>query len=817
VVTTPRPVTAVELSAEQQALLVEGVDAWQTNSIAEKGVRRLFITDGPHGVRKVRSASGGFAIGDNETSTAFPPAVTVASSWNPANAQAMGEAIGREARAAGVDVILGPGINIKRSPLCGRNFEYYSEDPLVSGVLGSAFVRGIQSVGVGASVKHFAANSNEDFRFVGDSIIDGRALREIYLRAFERIVREARPETVMCSYNRINGVYASQNEPLLTGILREEWGFEGLVMTDWGATVDRVAGILAGCDLDMPGQVAHNRRELLDGAATDPLVAAALARSAGRVLDLVAKHPESQGERAPFDVADHEALSEQIAREGAVLMANDGVLPIAPAAEGLVVVGELFEHMRFQGAGSSLITPPYVVSPRQAFDRRGVEYRYAAGYQAFDGTTTPQLRAEALAAAEDASTVLFFGGLTDFEESEGFDRTHLRLGVAQLELLEAILDTGARVVLVLFTGASVELPMADRLAAVLNMNLPGMRGGEATAALLFGEANPSGKLAESWVRRVEDSSPFADYNRGALARYYESSYVGYRFHDAAGTDLAYPFGHGLSYTSYEYSGLEVTIDDGLVTARLTVRNTGATDGDEVVQLYLGSRSSAVFMPAKELRGFSRVHVAAGAARAVTISFPLTELSYWDVARAAWVLENGEYEVMAAASASDVRLRAEVEVTGHATSRSPYSPAVDAAYASPPRTVPTAFQDLMGAPIVDRYDARRLTLNTRLADARRTVLGRVVARAIIGTVAKDYRAALALPPSLERDAQVKNTYFVYRMMPNSVLRSMAMSSAGAFPYELADALSLLATGHPIRAVRSFRAWRKNRARRSSNSA
>jgi len=806
---TPLSVTAVDLTAEQQALLVEGVDAWQTNDLADKGVRRLFITDGPHGVRKVRAAAGSFAIGDNETSTAFPPAVTVASSWNPDNAFAMGEAIGREARAAGVDVILGPGVNIKRSPLCGRNFEYFSEDPLVSGVLGSAFVRGIQSVGVGASVKHFAANSNENYRFVGDSVVDERALREIYLRAFERIVSEARPETVMCSYNRINGVYASQNAPLLTGILREEWGFDGLVMTDWGATVDRVAGILAGCDLEMPGQVAHNRRELLDSAASDPRVADALARSAGRVLDLVAKHPESQPEQAAFQLADHEELSEQIAREGAVLMANDGALPLAPTTEGLVVVGELFEHMRFQGAGSSLITPPYVVSPRQAFDRRGVGYRYAPGYSAFDGTATPQLRDEAVAATAGAETVLFFGGLTDFEESEGFDRTHLRLGAAQLELLETILDAGARVVLVLFAGAVVELPMADRLAAVLNMNLPGMRGGEATAALLFGEANPSGKLAESWVRRVEDSSPFADYNRSARAEYYESVYVGYRFHDAAGTDLAYPFGHGLSYTSYEYSELKVTVDAGTVTAQLNVTNTGAVDGDEVVQLYVGSRSSAVFMTAKELRGFARVHVPAGATRAVTIEFPLAELSYWDVAHGGWVLENGEYEVMAAASASDIRLRAPLRVTGHATSRSPYPSAVDAAYASPPREVPAAFEALLGAPVVDDYDARRLTMNTRLGDARATLLGRLVARAIIGTVAKDYRAALALPPSLERDAQVKNTYFVLRMMPNSVLRSMAMSSAGAFPYELAEALSLLATGHPIRAIGAFRAWRARR--------
>jgi beta-glucosidase len=807
---TPHPVTAVDLTLDEQSLLVEGVDAWQTNALPARGVRGLFVTDGPHGVRKVRAAAGGFAIGDNEASTAFPPAVTVASGWNPATAYAMGEAIAREARAAGVDVILGPGINIKRSPLCGRNFEYFSEDPLVSGVFGSALVRGIQSVGVGASVKHFAANSNEDFRFVGDSLVDERALREIYLRGFERVVREALPETVMCSYNRINGVYASQSEPLLTGILRDEWGFDGLVMTDWGATVDRVAGILAGCDLDMPGQVAHNRGRLLECAASDARVAEALARSAARVLALVAKHPDATAEPVALPLAEHEALSERVAREGAVLMSNDGVLPLNTRADGLVVVGELFENMRFQGAGSSLITPPYVVSPRQAFDRRKIAYRYTPGYSAFDGTTTPQLRAEAVTAAAAAGAVLFFGGLTDFEESEGFDRTHMRLGAAQIELLDAILDTGARVVLVLFTGAPVELPMADRLAAVLDMHLPGMRGGEATAALLFGEANPSGKLAESWVRRVDDSSPYDDYNRAALARYYESIYVGYRFHDAAGTDLAYPFGHGLSYTTYEYSDLRVTVDHGTVTARLNVTNTGAVDGDEVVQLYVGARSSAVFMPEKELRGFTRVPVPAGETRAATIAFPLNDLSFWNVAKAGWTLENGTYEVVAAASASDIRLRADLQVTGHATSRSPYPVEVAAAYAAPPRTVPAAFEALLGVPITDSYAPRRLTLNTRLGDAARTVIGRLVARAIVGSVAKDYRAALALPPSLERDAKVKNTYFVVRMMPNASLRSLAMSSAGAFPYGLAEALSLVATGHPIRGIRALRTWRKGRS-------
>jgi len=801
---TPAAVTATDLSVEEQALLVEGVDAWETNALSDRGVRGLFITDGPHGVRKVHAAAGGFAIGDNEESTAFPPAVTVASTWNVANAMAMGEAIGKEARAAGVDVILGPGINIKRSPLCGRNFEYFSEDPLVSSAFGSALVRGLQSQGVGASVKHFAANSNEDFRFVGDSIVDERALREIYLRAFERVVRDAHPETVMCSYNRLNGTFASESRELLTRILREEWGFDGLVMTDWGATDDRVAGILAGCDLDMPGQVPHNRQSLIAAARATPEVAAALETSAGRVLSLVAQHPQISP--APFNLADHAKLSGDIAREGAVLLENNGTLPLDSAALGLVIVGEMFEHMRYQGAGSSLITPPEVISPRVAFDRRNIDYSYAPGYSAFDGSSTLEMREQAIAATRGAKTILFFGGLTDFEESEGFDRSHMRLGDVQLSLLDELIATGVPVVLVLFAGSPVELPMAGRLAAVLNMNLPGMHGGDATAALLFGEANPSGKLAETWVRRVDDSSAFADYNRGALAQYYESIYVGYRFHDKAGTAVAYPFGYGLSYTTYEYSDLAVHVGDA-VAVRLAVTNTGAIGGDEVVQFYVSAPRTPVFMPDKELRAFARIPIPAGETRELEVTIPLADLAYWDAARHDWVVQNGKYEVIAAASAADIRHRRTFVLEGHAEPASPYAPEVDAAYAMPPQTIPAAFTALVGRPIVDHYEPRRLTLNTRLADARRTLLGRAVGTAITGAVEKDYRAALALEPSLSRDSKVKNSYFVFRMMPNSSLRSLAMSSRGVFPYDLGAALELIATGHPIRGIRALLAWRK----------
>jgi len=797
-------VTAAELTAEEKVLLLEGVDAWQTNPAP--GVRSLFITDGPHGVRKVREAAGGFAIGENEVSTAFPPAVTLASTWNDDAARRVGAAVAKEARALGVDVVLGPGINIKRSPLCGRNFEYFSEDPLVAGTLGSAFVQGLQAEGVGASVKHFAANSNEDYRFVGDSVVDERALREIYLRAFERVVKDARPETVMCSYNRLNGVFASESPDLLTGILRDEWGFDGLVMTDWGATDDRVSGLRAGTDLDMPGGVAHNREAILDALADGTLSAAVVDTSVQRVLDLVARHPAATGPHT-YDAGAHADLSEEIARQGAVLLTNDGTLPLDRADTDLVVVGEFFEAMRFQGAGSSLITPPRVVSSRAAFDRRGIRYRYEPGYRALDGTTTPELRAAAVDAARTGATVLFFGGLTDFEESEGFDREHLRLGEQQVELLDAILDTGAKVVLVLFAGSVVELPMVDRLAAVLTMNLPGMNGGNATTDLLFGDVSPSGKLAETWVRRIEDSSAFDDFNRAALARYYESVYVGYRFHDAARTDVAFPFGHGLTYTTFTYSDLEVAVENGTVVVSLTVANSGDVDSAEIVQVYVANPDSAVFMPAKELRGFTRLEIRAGTSARARITFPVADLSYWDAMTHDWVLERGSYDVHVAASSADIRLTASLTIAEGAPSRSPYPAQVDVDYARPPRTVPRSFEQLVGRPVVETYDARRLRMNTRLADASATLLGRLVGGGIIRAVRKDYRTALALPPSLDRDARVKNTYFVLRMMPNSSPRSLAMSSGGTFPYDVARALELLATGHPLMALRALTTTRK----------
>lgn len=789
-----------KLNLEEKTALLEGVDSWNTNPVPQKGVPSLFLTDGPHGLRKVNHASGGFGVADNEHSTAFPTSATVACSWNPENAFRMGKAIAQECVAAGVNVLLAPGVNIKRSPLCGRNFEYYSEDPLLSAECGAAFVEGVQSMGIGCSVKHFAANSNENYRFVGDSVVDERALREIYLRAFERVVKETKPYTVMCSYNRLNGTTMSQNREMLTDLLRDEWGFDGAVVTDWGAARDRVEGVRAGCDLEMPGGVAHNRNALIEAAKSGALPEKDLDRSVGNILRLVEK---CSGVKMgiPYDKKAHAELSCRIAADSAVLLKNDGILPLN-GEENLLVVGEMFEKMRYQGAGSSLIDPPYISTPQNAFDRRKIRYRYRKGYRCFYTERNPALEQEALREAEDADVVLFFGGLSDFEESEGFDRQHMRLGENQTALLNLLLETGKKVILVLYAGAPVELPFFENLSGLLNMYLPGMYGGEATAALLYGEISPSGKLAESWPMCAEDSSCSDDYDRGPISWYYESVYVGYRFYDKAKTKLRFPFGYGLSYTSFTYRNLTVEHRGGDIAVTAEITNAGGKSGAEVVQLYVKNAESRVFKPEKELRAFTKVFLNAGETKRVELKFTEKDLSYWNVKRHAWVLENGRYEICLAASCEDVRLSAPLEISEGEDPAPVYSETVSQAYALPPKAVPPCFNELLGRRAPERSASSPLTLESSLLEFRRTFAGKILYASVMNTVRKDYRKALSMPDSQARDARLKNTYFVVKMMPFNSVRSMCMSSGGQFQYYTAVGFVELANGHLIRALKAF---------------
>ncbi len=786
-----------ELTLEEKAALLEGVDSWMTNAIPRLDIPALYLTDGPHGLRKVRKSRGGFGVGDNEHSTAFPTSVTLASTWNPDNARQMGEAIARECADAQVDVLLAPGVNIKRSPLCGRNFEYFSEDPLLTGVMGSAFVRGVQSRGVGCSIKHFAANSNENYRFTGDSAVDPRALREIYLRAFERIVKETGPYTVMCSYNRLNGIFASQNSWLLTKILREDWGFDGLVVTDWGATCNRVEGVKAGCDLDMPGSVWYNRRGLIEAVKAGTLRSEVLDKAVGRVLNLIGKCAQ-RNNASRHNAKDHARLSLEIAMDGAVLLKNDGILPLS-GKESLLVVGEMFEKVRYQGAGSSLINPPEVITPKDAFDRRGIAYAYEKGYEGFEAKGSPEHTRAVLTAAQKADTILFFGGLTDFEESEGFDREHMKMGESQTSLIKELVSAGKKVVLVLFAGAPVELPFFEGLSALLNMYLPGMYGGEAACALLYGEANPSGKLAESWPLCAEDSSCYGDYNRKSVSIYYESIYVGYRFYDKAQTPLNFPFGYGLSYTTFLYGELEVSENSGQITVNVQITNNGLRDGGEVVQLYVKNGESQVFKAEKELRAFTKIYLKTGQTGTAKLVFNKSDLAYWNQKREAWVLENGTYTLCIAASAWDIRLTAPLHIKDCEKSENPYSEVVASSYAMPPRDIPACFSELLGGKVQPLPEPLPLTLESPLGDLPLTKTGRFLHRIILLILNRDYTKALKNPNPLERDTQLKNAYFLTRMMPYNSLRSMSMSSGGRLTGKAASALVMLANGQYIRGL------------------
>ncbi len=569
-----------QMTVEEKAALVSGTDFMYTNPIPRLGIPSLCMSDGPHGLRK-QKAGGDNGITASEPATAFPTAVTTASGWNPENLKKMGAAIGRECRHYGVHTLLGPGVNIKRNPLCGRNFEYFSEDPFLASVMGAAEVEGVQSQGVGVSVKHFAMNNTENYRFMGNSVASENTIRNLYLKPFEYIVKHARPATLMCAYNQINGVYCSENKWLLTDVLRKEWGFEGAVMSDWGAVHDRPAGIRAGLDLEMPGDTAICRRWIIDAAQDGSLPMEDLDQACRNILKWISQYVKP-ADPEPVNWQAHHVLAGEIAADCAVLMKNDGALPLT-GKEKLHLAGELYETMRYQGAGSSMINPTQVTTVKDAFEKRHIISHSLA----------------------DCDTVLVFAGLTDEYESESCDRENMRLPEKQLKLIDDMIATGKKVVVVLFGGSVVELPFNDRVSAILNMFLPGQNGGEATAQLLFGEKNPSGKLAETWPMKYEDVPGHGTFGKTIQEVYAEGTEVGYRYYQKHGIPVRYPFGHGLSYTTFEHSGWQ---KDGDVWTQ-TITNTGSRFGAEVAQLYLDG----------ELKGFAKVYLNPGESRTVAIA------------------------------------------------------------------------------------------------------------------------------------------------------------------------------------------------------
>ena len=636
-----------KMTLEDKVSLCTGEDFWHTKAMEKYGIPSIMMCDGPHGVRCQNDATDMIGINKSEPATCFPTAVTAGATWNRALYRKEGEAIGKEAAALGVSVVLGPGCNIKRNPLGGRSFEYISEDPYVAGHMAAEFISGLEGTCVGTSLKHFAVNSQEYKRMNGDSRLYERAYREIYLAPFEVAVKNGKPATVMCSYNKINGIHASDNKELLTDILRGEWGFDGVVVTDWGALNDRMEAFRAGCDLNMPGGGSYMEKAALEAVKNGELDEAFIDASVERILRLVERGSVVKGDLVDFET--HHRLSREIATEGTVLLKNEGgILPLKES--DAVLIGYMANHLRYQGSGSSHINPTKIVAIAEAMPEA-----LLCSTADENGNVTDEEIREAVSAAEKRNVAIIVAGLPDSYESEAFDREHMRLPEGHLRLIEAVSSVNPNTVVVLLGGSAMEIPFADNVKAILYAGLPGQAGGEAIADLLTGRANPSGKLTESWPISYEDVAS-KDCFGVRDPEYKESIYVGYRYYDKAKKEVRYPFGHGLSYTEFAYrnltvNGREVSVD---------IENVGKLGGKEVVELYISPKTEGIFRPVRELKGFDKVELMPGETK--TVRFTLDDRSF-AVWADGWKIPDGEYEIQVGASSRDIRLTHTVNVAG----------------------------------------------------------------------------------------------------------------------------------------------------------
>ena len=671
---------ATDLTSDEQIGLLSGVDFWHTRPLPVHDLPPATLSDGPLGIRLQRESADHLGVGDSHPATCFPSAVTLASSWDLDLAREVAVALGAEASQLGVDVVLGPGLNIKRNPLGGRNFEYFSEDPFISGRFAAAVVDGLQSVGVGACLKHYAVNNQEYYRFVVDVVVDERTLREIYLSGFEYAVKRGKPWTVMASYNSVDGELASQNRRLLTQILRDEWGFDGVVMSDWGAVYERDVGITAGMDLEMPGGHSLSDNDIQDALASGQLTDRQVETSAQRVLDLLAR---VQGNEVGSVEPDHDELCRRAAAAGTVLLRNDDTLPLDRRAS-IALIGGLAEVPRFQGAGSSLVNPTRVTTVRDAFADAGVEVTYAEGYDPVTSTSSAAQLDDAARIAASADVAAVMVGLPPAYESEGFDRDTLSPPAAHDELVSAVAQANPRTVVVLSNGAPVTMPWRDEVAAIVEGYLGGQASGAAVVDVLLGDAEPGGRLAETFPERLEDvaSTPWFP-GRPRQVEYREGLFVGYRHHVSGGPAPAFPFGHGLGYTTFDWSDPQLSspsIRRGqALTVSITVTNTGTRAGSEVVQIYRRDLTGVVLRPERELAGFAKVHLEVGGSRRVDVEVPARSFEFWDVRTDEWRCPTGRFELVAARSSADHGLTLSLQVDGDATDSAdpPSGPALTA--------------------------------------------------------------------------------------------------------------------------------------------
>ncbi len=792
-----------QMTLEEKCYLFSGKDFWQTRSVERLGVPSMTLSDGPHGIRKQEGAGDQLGLNGSLPATCYPTAATIANSWDTALGEEIGEHLGTEAASQGVGTLLGPGLNIKRSPFCGRNFEYFSEDPYLAGKMAASYIRGIQKNGVAACPKHFAANSQELRRMASDSVMDERTLREIYLTGFEIAVKEGRARSIMSAYNRINGVYANENEHLLQEILRDEWGFDGFVVSDWGASNDHTEGVRAGSHLEMPTTGGDSDLELIEAVKSGRFSQELLDQRVDELLDVILSVTKSIKplEGKPFDVEKHHAMAAKASEQSIVLLKNENnILPLKKGAK-VAVIGEFAQKARYQGAGSSVVNPTRLDNAMDVIKNFDLDVAgFEAGYPR-SGKGDPAMQARAVELAKKADIVLLYIGLDEISESEGLDRSHMRLPQSQIDLIEAVAAVNPSVVAVMSAGSAVEMPWLPKCKALVHGYLCGQAGASSVLKVITGQVNPSGKLAESYPVKYEDvsSAPYFPAKE-RTAEYREGLYVGYRYFETANVPVLFPFGFGLSYTTFEYSDLTVTGKE----ATFTLKNTGKMDGAEVAQLYVSKPDGDVFRPAKELKGFTKVFLKAGESRQVTIPLDDKAFRYFNVKTNRFETEGGAWTVMIGASCADIRLSGTVSVKG-TQAASPYDKAKFAKYFSGDiKSVSDAeFEALLGRPIPDGHWSGTLDMNDAICQLyyAKSWIARKVYKIMTNMLNK----------SIQKGEPDLNITFIYNMP----FRGIAKMAGGMCTMEMAEGILTIVNGHFFKGLGAviggfFRAGRKRKA-------
>lgn len=794
------------LTLEEKCALTSGISFWDTTPIPRLEIPSINMADGPHGLRKeVTESSVANIMQKSQEATCFPTAVTLASSWDKDLVSEVAGAIAEECIDQDVTTILGPGINIKRNPLCGRNFEYFSEDPFLTGELSESFVNAVQKKNISTSLKHFAANSQEYRRFVISSEVDERAFREIYLPAFEITVKKTQPHTIMCSYNPINGIHASQNKRLLTEILREEWGYKGIVISDWGAVNDRVEGIRAGLDIEMPTSDGIHDDEIALAVKNGELEEKELDVVVERILNYVyqcAKNREKNNTKnkgKECDYAKHHDLAKKAATEGAVLLKNSGSLLPLKEDSNIAVIGTLAKQMRYQGSGSSRINPKKLVSFIDYLDSINKEYTYASGYIPEGDGYDKKLIKEATETAKDKDCVLVFIGLTDEYESEGFDRTHLDLPFGHNELIEALSAVNQNIVVILSCGSPIKMPWLDKVKCVLNMYLSGQAGGHACYDLLYGKTSPSGKLAETFPLNLTDNPAYLYYQMGPqTVEYRESIFVGYRYFDTADKEVLFPFGYGLSYSKFEYSNLQLdkekmTTSDKSLHITFDITNIGEYDAKEIVQIYVKDVESTIFREKKSLKGFKKISLKKGQKKSIKIELDKRAFSFYNVDKKDWDIESGEFEILVGASSRDIRLCQAIQVDGSKKNIPNYKELTPVYYdiGSASDIPDKQFETLLGRPLTEnrKYQKGEIDYNSTLDDIKVTALGRLIRWSV-------YTFSTSVLPR-------KSPLYMKKMVRNSSLvmplRSIYAMTNGSVPKESVAGLILSFNGKTFKGL------------------